>query len=710
VLYAVAAWLIMQVTEVVKDLANLPDWIGPTILGLLALGLPIALVISWFYELTPEGISPEKDVDPEASITHVTGRRLDLLVISLLCAAVILFAYDKWWMSDPPDRSVAVLPFVNISGNPDNEYLSDGLTETLLHALAQLPDLKVPARTSSFFFKGQNIDIREIAMKLGVNNVLEGSVQRDGNKVRIVAQLTEADTGFQLWSNTYDREITDIFDVQDDVANRVALAMKVILAGNTGSSVDKIEVVGTNNLAAYEEYLKGLQQKNVGTNTDRLRAEISFKRALAMDPDYYEAMLQLAYTYELLRSGGAITSAEAIENSRPWLDRLLEERPDNGLALALDTTIRGFDSVNVEQRQAALIAAIERTPNEPQLYDTLAFLLRYTGQPEEALQWLERGITVDPLAWNLHLTRMLWKMRVGDIDEAEASYARGIAANPDDLWLLLWGAEIQMLRKRYAEWFETNRKFMELDPLDIEMPVEIALRFYLVGLEDEGDKYLQRAITIAPDKAFVRRGQLYRQVILGNYLGARKMSEAMLRDDIEDRFGTYWSAVMVYMSTMSELGKTDEALAVLEELKPGVSSPDFHPGDWKEMALQYYAVLALAQSLPKEDTLSMLDAVVSRWDKSFPAWRYEAGRTAPIASARGQTDIAVELALSDLETGMAILGTQWGWGLFLYQYINDYKALALQPAVAERLNELEAEAREAGEDIWAYIVENNLQL
>jgi len=301
-------------------------------------------------------------------------------------------------------------------------------------------------------------------------------------------------------------------------------------------------------------------------------------------------------------------------------------------------------------------------------------------------------------------------MRGGDIDEAEASYARGIAANPDDLWLLLWGAEIQMLRKRYAEWFETNRKFMELDPLDIEMPVEIALRFYLVGLEDEGDKYLQRAITIAPDKAFVRRGQLYRQVILGNYLGARKMSEAMLRDDIEDRFGTYWSAVMVYMSTMSELGKTDEALAVLEELKPGVSSPDFHPGDWKEMALQYYAVLALAQSLPKEDTLSMLDAVVSRWDKSFPAWRYEAGRTAPIASARGQTDIAVELALSDLETGMAILGTQWGWGLFLYQYINDYKALALQPAVAERLNELEAEAREAGEDIWAYIVENNLQL
>ncbi len=720
-LYIVGAWVALQAADLAFPGLGIPEFAIRYIWMGAILGVPVALFFGWRYDIIGGRIVRTAVSDVEADLSI---RRADYVILAALSAVVAVTALGligrisdtrvtdsaQFAVTDIDPKSVAVLPFVNLSGNPDNEYFSDGLTETLLHALAQLPDLKVPARTSSFFFKGQNIDIREIAMKLGVNNVLAGSVQRDGNKVRIVAQLTEADTGFHLWSNTYDREITDIFDVQDDVANRVALAMKVILAGNTGSSVDKIEVVGTNNLAAYEEYLKGLQQKNVGTNTDRLRAEISFKRALAMDPDYYEAMLQLAYTYELLRSGGAITSAEAVENSQPWLDRLLEERPDNGLALALDTTIRGFDSVNVEQRQAALIAAIERTPNEPQLYDTLAFLLRYTGQPEEALQWLERGITVDPLAWNLHLTRMLWKMRVGDIDEAEASYARGIAANPGDLSLLLWGAEIQMLRKRYAEWFEMTRKLMELDPLDIEMPVEIALRFYLVGLEDEGDKYLQRAITIAPDRAFVRRVQLYRQVILGNYLGARKMSEAMLRDDIEDRFGTYWSAVMVYMSMMSELDKTDESLAVLEELKPGVSSPAFHPADWKEVALQYYAVLALAQSLPKEDTLSMLDAVVSRWDKSFPAWRYEPGRAAPIASARGQTDIAVELALSDLEAGMAILWTHWGWGLFLYQYINDYKALALQPAVAERLNELEAEAREAGEDIWAYIVENNLQL
>jgi TolB-like protein len=660
----------------------------------------------------PDGSRPESDQTRSQPRQH----KLAFVIVTALVLTLAYAAYDVLVIDRSQkqtltsDLSIAVLPFVNMSDDPGNEYFSDGLSEEILNLLARIPELKVIARTSSFSFKGKNEDVRVIGQTLGVKTVLEGSVRKSGDRVRITAQLNDASDGTHIWSETYNRKLGDIFKVQEDIANRVALAMKVALTGNTGGSVDKIEVVGTNNLAAYEKYLKGLQQKNAGTNEYRFQAERSFKQALAMDPDYYEAMMQLVYTYALLRSAGGITRAEAIEYSRPLLDRLLEERPDNGLALALDTDIRNYDSVNVEKRQAAMIAAIERTPNEPQLYRTLAILLYLAGQPEEALQWLERGITVDPLDWHLRTVRMVWKMQDGDVDEAEAIYARAIAANPDDLSLLMWGTEIQMLRKRYAEWFAMNKKLMELDPLDIEMPVEIAFRLYLMGLDDEADKYLQRAIMVAPDRAYVRRAQLFRHVMLGNYLGAREMSETMLRDDIEDRLGTYWSAVMVFMSTMSELGKANEALAVLEELKPGVSSPDFHPGAWKEMALQYYAVLTLAQSRPKDDTLSMLDAVVPRWDKSFPAWRYEAGLAAPIASARGQTDIAVELALSDLETGMAILFTNYGWGLFLYQYINDYKTLALQPAVAERLSELKTEATEAGEDIWAYIVENNLQL
>ena len=153
VLYMVAAWLIMQVADVLKDPASLPDWVGPTILGLLAVGFPIALILSWFYELTPAGISLEKHVDREESITHITGRRLDFIVISLLCAAVILFAYDQWWIGGPPEKSIAVLAFENMSGDPEQEYFCDGITEEINTDLSKLHGLLVISRSSAMTFK-----------------------------------------------------------------------------------------------------------------------------------------------------------------------------------------------------------------------------------------------------------------------------------------------------------------------------------------------------------------------------------------------------------------------------------------------------------------------------------------------------------------------------------------------------------------------------
>jgi tetratricopeptide (TPR) repeat protein len=247
---------------------------------------------------------------------------------------------------------------------------------------------------------------------------------------------------------------------------------------------------------------------------------------------------------------------------------------------------------------------------------------------------------------------------------------------------------------------------MEVGPLDHEIPAVIALDLYVFGLMDEGDRYLQRAIAIAPDKDFLRATKLYRLVLLGDYARARELSESMLRDDIEDRWSAYRVAVMVFMSTMSELDKTDEALAVLEELRPGISSPDYQPSDAKEMALQYSVVLALAQSKSIEETRSMLNAVVPRWNEFFPLWRDALG-AAPIVMARGQTKLAVELAIEDLDHGWNAV---WQWPWMVNRYIDYYKDLAQEPAVAERLAELDAEAKRAGEDIWAYIVENDLQL
>jgi TolB-like protein len=224
VLYLVAAWLVMQVAEVIIDLANLPDRIGPIILGLLVVGFPIALLFSWFYELTAEGVSLEHDIDPTESTNFVADRRLDFIVIALLCAAVILFAYDKWRLPGPPEKSIAVLPFENLSADPAQEYFSDGISEDLLNLLAQIPELRVISRSSAFSFKGKDIAIPALAGQLNVAHVVEGSVRKIGDRVRITAQLIEARSDSHLWSESYDRKLDDIFAVQDEIAAAISEA------------------------------------------------------------------------------------------------------------------------------------------------------------------------------------------------------------------------------------------------------------------------------------------------------------------------------------------------------------------------------------------------------------------------------------------------------------------------------------------------------
>ncbi len=223
----------------------------------IALGFPVVVFFSWAYEVTPEGIKRESEVDRSQSITHVTGRKLDYSILAVLLIALGYFAYDKFVLSknvdaapvvnttkaesepsEPqaaptqPDKSIAVLPFVNMSGDPEQEYFSDGIAEELLNRLAQLPDLKVAARTSAFQFKGKNLDIADIGRQLNVAHVLEGSVRKGGTTLRITAQLIDSQTGFHLWSDTYDRDASDILKVQDEIAGAITTALQYRLGAS----------------------------------------------------------------------------------------------------------------------------------------------------------------------------------------------------------------------------------------------------------------------------------------------------------------------------------------------------------------------------------------------------------------------------------------------------------------------------------------------
>jgi TolB-like protein len=263
--YVIVAWVIVQVIVTLRELfPATPLWIGQTLIVLLALGVVPILLFAWFYELTPEGFKRDDEVGGDRSYADAVGRRLIYVTVAAVVVEVVLFAWTR--EADEPAaeapktlqliaaNSVAVLPFVNMSADPHNEYFSDGLSETLFHLLAQVRDLKVAARTSSFAFKGKDTNMRDIGSALGVAHVLEGSVQRAGDHIRITAQLIRVSDGFHAWSGNYDRELTDIFAIQDEIAEQVGVELLANILNPTESS--RRRAVDTSSFKAYDFYLQ----------------------------------------------------------------------------------------------------------------------------------------------------------------------------------------------------------------------------------------------------------------------------------------------------------------------------------------------------------------------------------------------------------------------------------------------------------------------
>ena len=334
--YAVAVWLLLQVTDIVTPILQLPDSIPRIVLFLLVIGFIPAVILAWAFELTPEGVKLESEVDRSRSITSQTGRKLDRAIMMVLAVAIGFLLFDKFANRSTPDhvipanagiqqvpgeissvsksnevnvgnqglpagtqRSVAVLPFVAMSNGPDDDYFTDGLTEEIINALAQLPELLVTARTSAFHFKGKNIPIGDIAGQLGVAHIVEGSVRRAGEQLRITAQLIRAEDGFHLWSETYDHRTEDTFAVQADIAEKVAAALNIFLDEDRRASMRH---AGVRNVEAYTAYQKGLEPYEkahaAGDLISRLRqANEQFEIAIQLAPDFSDAYIRHSDLY-----------------------------------------------------------------------------------------------------------------------------------------------------------------------------------------------------------------------------------------------------------------------------------------------------------------------------------------------------------------------------------------------------------------------------
>ena len=455
VAYAVVGWLLIQVATQVFPFLEIPNWMIRLVILLTALGFPVALIIAWAFELTPEGIKRTEAAD--AARQRSRGSVWIAVVAIAAALSLGLFLLGRYTartatpqLSGPaaavnPQKSIAVLPLVNTSGDPSNEYFSDGLSEELIAVLAKIPELKVIGRSSSFFFKGKSGDSAAIAQKLGVANLIEGSVRKQGDRVRIVAELISAADGRSLWSETYDRELKDVFAVQEEIAKAVAEQMKVRLLGEKTRS----DAVPSNqNPAAHNAILQSdfyFQQQTA----ESIQKAISFaQEAVRLDPNYALAYAKLSQAWRQYGSSFATGNAEkAYEEARLAAEKAASLAPDlvevrKAIGWISMTPALDFRAAEKEFRRA-----LELSPGDAGAKNALSYSLMAQGRLAEAEQTCREAILLDPLVTILWYNLGRLAVAAGRYQDAEESFRKGLEIQPHAARFHTYLATLDILQK-----------------------------------------------------------------------------------------------------------------------------------------------------------------------------------------------------------------------------------------------------------------------
>jgi len=439
--YAIAAWLLMQMVDLVLENINAPDWVMQVFMLALAVGFPIAIIIAWAFEMTPDGIKLEKNVDRSTSITGETGKQLNRGIIVILLVLVVFLLTDRFRESDTgtpvnnlpasantqpeakpsdaagPPKSIAVLPFRDMSAAQDQAYFGEGIAEELLNALVKLDGLKVASRTSAFSLVDEDLDIPAIAARLGVTTVLEGSIRTSGQKVRVTAQLIDVKADVHLWSETYNGSLNDIFKIQDEITAKIIAAMKVQLGGETIASATA-EL--TSNAEAYQLYLQGRHFWRLRSIESLHESVRLFKKALELDPMFHRAWSNLAIAYANIPSyDNEVDEGDYYDLAQNAANQALKINPASSEALTVKAD-NAYLVCNKNEGIRLLEQAIASNYNDPTAHHWYALYLASTGNLEQALKEIQIASLIDPLITAVIATEsQIWRA-LGDYQKAEA--------------------------------------------------------------------------------------------------------------------------------------------------------------------------------------------------------------------------------------------------------------------------------------------------
>jgi TolB-like protein/Tfp pilus assembly protein PilF len=599
----------------------------------LVIGLPLAMFFAWAFELTPEGLRREKDIERSTSVAPQTGRKLDHFIIAVLVLVLGYFALDKFVLDqsgDPEivgttvDKSIAVLPFVNMSSDPEQEYFSDGISEELLNVLSKIPDLRVSARTSSFQFKGESPDIIDIGKKLNTGFVLEGSVRKSGTNVRITAQLIDAGNGFHLWSETYDRQIEDVFAVQDEISAAIVAALREHLGLQVGAAPP---VRAAENPAAYEAYLRGLYLVAQDTYAGRRGAVQEFEMALSHDPNYAIAHAGLA-----MAALGAFAPAEARAKAALHVERAMSLDP----ILAEAHTAKGlllYFQNNLEGALTSFRRAAQINPNNVMAYTWMGQLLNLDlGRYDEAFPMREKAMRLDPLSIPtivFYVQALIERNRLAEADRELAkiasifphvyAYRHGthMSRGGNIAFAVLGSLDALRINPNYGRVrnglsFHLALAGLEKEALAVSPRISTFVLSYL-GKPQDAIAAAESRLAEDPELISARHGLGLALAGVGDYATARPILEEMWRRSggrISKRSDMFVSATAAALIAVrrdaGEEDKVDELLAAIKDnvrryRKAGIV------GDGRSFGPDYDEGIALYLSGDHESGLALLD-------------------------------------------------------------------------------------------------------
>ncbi len=681
--YLVTAWLLIQVAETIFPLFGMGDAPARLAVIILAIAFIPCMIFAWVFELTPEGLKKDADVDRSTPAIRDSGKKLDKLIMVILSLALLYFAVDKFVVSPGreaeiveqamkagaeqaiqaesleqlAEKSVAVLPFVTRSSQADTQFFADGMHDDLLTRLANIGSLKVISRTSVMKYRDAERNMREIGAELGASSILEGGVQQAGDNVRINMQLIDAQTDEHLWAQTYDRELTleNVFAIQSEIAEAIAAQLEATL---TPVEVVRVREAPTLNFAAHEAFIRGKQFFALATFDALQKATGEFETALELDPDFVQARVALAYAWVKRASVGANTIEEMLSNGLAHIERAVKEDPGYAFGQAvMGNYMQVQDQPGAEEM---ILRAIEMNPNNVDTLELYAGVLRSEARFEDSLPVINRALQLDPLSVNLfHELGRALTFR-GRFEEAEVAFNRISQINPGNPYAAHGAAMASIMSGQVAKAAYWSDAAAAIDGDDFENPATSVFVYLSLGLSEIARARVEEALTLGPNEPYPLSAQAMYLYDIGDRERALAIARSALTMQLEDRWGSESVFLQLLQIEAIESGVFDEALAWFRQRIPEVlgDEPDLNAGNIIK-AVDFAHLLLLNGDSSQASVL--LNAIVRRYDELYA--RGSANYPLGIAKVEalvllGQSEEAISALRELVDDGWRI---SWRW-------------------------------------------------